>query len=197
MYLNVNIFIIIPFKYMLYYPEIHNGSIYRSQDLRELSTSRNMVIILPYWSAQSQIAKFMGPTWDPPGFCRPQMGPMLAPCTLLSGVLLCHFVDFYKWSHHMTWNAKDKSVAVNLISYWPCSKQGAPMWNSLAMATQKWFKKLLDSNSSQTQSDVGIYDIGPILKIDSNLWIHLTHITTTHTQKWKKWHQKMIFLFSN
>ena len=28
---------------------------------------------------------FMGPTWGPPGSCRPQMGPMLAPWTLLSG----------------------------------------------------------------------------------------------------------------
>ena len=28
----------------------------------------------------SQIAKFMGPTWDPPGSCRPQLGPMLVPC---------------------------------------------------------------------------------------------------------------------
>ena len=27
----------------------------------------------------------MGPTWDPRGSCRPQMGPMLAPWTLLSG----------------------------------------------------------------------------------------------------------------
>ena len=33
----------------------------------------------------SQIAKFMGPTWGPPGSCRPQMGPLLAPWTLLSG----------------------------------------------------------------------------------------------------------------
>ena len=30
-------------------------------------------------------AKFMGPTWGPPGSSRPQMGPMLAPWTLLSG----------------------------------------------------------------------------------------------------------------
>ena len=31
---------------------------------------------------KSQIAKFMGPTWGPPGSCRPQAGPMLAhkPC---------------------------------------------------------------------------------------------------------------------
>ena len=33
----------------------------------------------------TQIAKFMGPTWGPPGSCRPQMGPMLASRTLLSG----------------------------------------------------------------------------------------------------------------
>ena len=31
------------------------------------------------------IAKSMGPTWGPPGSCRPHMGPMLAPWTLLSG----------------------------------------------------------------------------------------------------------------
>ena len=32
----------------------------------------------------TQITQFMGPTWSPPGSCRPQMGPMLAPWTLLS-----------------------------------------------------------------------------------------------------------------
>ena len=35
-------------------------------------------------SMSSQIAKFMGTTWDPPGSCRPQMGPMLVQWTLLS-----------------------------------------------------------------------------------------------------------------
>ena len=30
-------------------------------------------------------SKVHGPTWGPPGSCRPQMGPMLAPWTLLSG----------------------------------------------------------------------------------------------------------------
>ena len=39
---------------------------------------------------QSQIAKFMEPTWGPHGSCRPQMGPMLAPGTLLSGVCYPH-----------------------------------------------------------------------------------------------------------
>ena len=30
------------------------------------------------------LARFMGPTWGPPGSCRPQLGPMLTPWTLLS-----------------------------------------------------------------------------------------------------------------
>ena len=34
----------------------------------------------------SEIARFMGPTWGPPGSWRPQMGPMLTPWTLLSGM---------------------------------------------------------------------------------------------------------------
>ena len=37
----------------------------------------------------SQIAKFIGPTWDPPGADRTQVGPKLAPWTLLSGVRFC------------------------------------------------------------------------------------------------------------
>ena len=35
----------------------------------------------------SQIAKFMGPTWGPPGSRRPQVVPMLAPWTLVSEIL--------------------------------------------------------------------------------------------------------------
>ena len=34
----------------------------------------------------SPIARFMGPTWGPSGADRTQVGPMLAPWTLLSGV---------------------------------------------------------------------------------------------------------------
>ena len=43
-----------------------------------------------YGCCKPQIAKFMGPTWGPPGSCRPQMCPMLAPWTLLSGLLWCN-----------------------------------------------------------------------------------------------------------
>ena len=38
----------------------------------------------------TQIARFIGPTWGPPGSCRPQMGPMLARWTLLSGYFTCY-----------------------------------------------------------------------------------------------------------
>ena len=39
------------------------------------------------WCFLFQIARFMGPTWGPSGSCRPQMGPMLAPWILLSGLI--------------------------------------------------------------------------------------------------------------
>ena len=42
---------------------------------------------IPWILKPSQIAMFMGPTCGPSGSCRPQMGPMLAPWTLLSGLV--------------------------------------------------------------------------------------------------------------
>ena len=45
----------------------------------------------------TQITKFMGPTWGPPGSCRPQMGPMLAPWTLLSGCIHCPLLIFVRY----------------------------------------------------------------------------------------------------
>ena len=44
---------------------------------------------------RSQIAKFMGPPWGPPGSCGPQMGPMLAQGTLLSGFCTLCNLQFY------------------------------------------------------------------------------------------------------
>ena len=50
---------------------------------------------------QSQITKFMGPTWGPPRSCRPQVGTILAPWTLLSGVESCLYkVHFYSLMFH-------------------------------------------------------------------------------------------------
>ena len=46
-----------------------------------------------HWQVQnntntSLIARFMGPTWGPSGAARTQFGPMLAPWTFLSGMLI-------------------------------------------------------------------------------------------------------------
>ena len=46
-----------------------------------------MTDCLAVYTIATQIARFMGPTWGPPGSFRPQMGPMLAPWTLLSRYL--------------------------------------------------------------------------------------------------------------
>ena len=45
----------------------------------------------------------MGPTWGPPGSCRPQMGPMLAPWTLLSGQLIHQPVRDFGPQQVWTW----------------------------------------------------------------------------------------------
>ena len=37
------------------------------------------------------IARFMGPSWGPSGADRTQVGPMLAPSTLLSGITSLHY----------------------------------------------------------------------------------------------------------
>ena len=52
-----------------------------------LSAIQVEVIISADPYKHTQIAKFMGPIWGPPGSCRPQMGPMLAPQILLSAYL--------------------------------------------------------------------------------------------------------------
>ena len=45
-----------------------------------------------YIGVSSQKAKFMGSIWGPSGSCWPQIGPILAPWALLSGLLLASFI---------------------------------------------------------------------------------------------------------
>ena len=52
---------------------------------RKHQSSTSIALYVGWIHIKTQIAKFMGPTWDSPGSCWPQMGPMLAPLTLLSG----------------------------------------------------------------------------------------------------------------
>ena len=45
-----------------------------------------LIIRLQTFGVPSLITRFMGPTWGPSGADRTQVGPMLAPWTLLSGL---------------------------------------------------------------------------------------------------------------
>ena len=65
-----------------YYPNTQS----EVKNERQLSQRQQLDISLFRWS---QIARFMGPTWDPPGADRTQVGPMLAPWILLSEVISC------------------------------------------------------------------------------------------------------------
>ena len=48
----------------------------------------------------SQIARFMRPPWGPPGSCRAQMGPMLAPCW---NDMVDHVITVSDWISHKAW----------------------------------------------------------------------------------------------
>ena len=103
----------------------------------------------------SLIAKFMGPTWGPHGSCRPQMDPMLAPWTFLSGMLKISVIKMHKkmpiqndshvfqgpiamrqQCHHCSfghWILMDNmaSMAVLLVYYRHCNMESknTPPWN--------------------------------------------------------------------
>ena len=70
------------------FPGLKNSSMVTllwSNTFRIYTSYWSMFVTQVYWII-SQIAKFMGPTWGPPGSFRPQMGPILAQWTLLSGI---------------------------------------------------------------------------------------------------------------
>ena len=83
-------------KYENIFTFFHNTS--RVHWRREATELWDSVFLL------SQISKLMRPTWGPPGSWRPQMGPMLAPWTLLSGMI------------HRIWRGKN-------IKKWYCQKE--------------------------------------------------------------------------
>ena len=63
----------------------------------------------------SQITNFIGPTWGPPGSCRPQMGPMLAPWTLLSGVIVTPVIAWDKVNLRSDFNLTQNTTYLHLI----------------------------------------------------------------------------------
>ena len=82
--LRVDLFVSSLFNGHPMYVEVANNSpMLTSSPLKQPSTVECDVCCL-----LAQIARFMRPTWGPPGAYRTQVGPMMAPWTLLSGWLL-------------------------------------------------------------------------------------------------------------
>ena len=73
------------------YLELTGGNPYLA--LTDMSVIRNLEVIVCLKT--TLIAQIMGPTWGPPGAGRTQVGPMLAPWTLLSGKAHCAVSKFY------------------------------------------------------------------------------------------------------
>ena len=71
-----------------------------------------MIKGLVQWK-RSQIARFIGPTWGPPGSCRSQMGPMLATWTLLSGSILS-----VKKNSQFGWNKRTYNTLIYKSMLW-------------------------------------------------------------------------------
>ena len=71
----------------------------------------------------SQIAKLMWPTWGQPGSCRPQMGPMLAPWTLLLLILMFGYqspVNYTFFTIDEQISHRDKCCFMRQWFYWIC-----------------------------------------------------------------------------
>ena len=64
------------------------------------------------------IARFMGPTWGPSGSGRTQVGPMLAPWTLLSGYTRFHLTSA-NWNIAFGFTLQNKFSLTRFISFWP------------------------------------------------------------------------------
>ena len=63
-------------------------------------------------SKTSQIAKLTGPTWGPPRCCRPQMDPVLAPWTSLSGVCCKRHPS---WILRVTMSLESMNISTQMI----------------------------------------------------------------------------------
>ena len=87
------------------------------------------VIACPYrqlWEP-SQIARFMGPTWDPPGAYSTQVGPMLAQWTLLSG--LFGLPKSVSWSGVLVFSVISLTLILIKDQFWIINKK--VLWNKI------------------------------------------------------------------
>ena len=79
-------------------PKIMHRNLPRMAAHSLLPVTEWKLVIIYSW-VPSLIARFMGPTWGPSGADRTQVGPMLAPWTLLSGFIRCS--NTLRWRHNV------------------------------------------------------------------------------------------------
>ena len=77
------------------------------------------------------IARYMGPTWGPPGSCRSQVGPMLAPWALLSGwIWKIQYLEGKVFVFRSIWFSfiTFSSVGWDIKQPWICLQLRSPQW---------------------------------------------------------------------
>ena len=96
------------------------------------------LLLAHYWNISTQLAKFMGPTWGPPGSCRPQLGPILAPWAMLSGhfshvCVVCRYItdgtiiewlDIYTMPGH--------------FAFWVLLNHSITLWSNIRCDEANW-----------------------------------------------------------
>ena len=114
---------------------------------------------------------FMGPAWDPPGSCRPQMGPMLAPWTLLSGYLT--YSIFHNYVH-----CNDTHSFIWDVIIHPCPNVNCG-WDVQFMAINKYFlSKVNIWNVKYVRATAFIFDTrtGVLVKVSKFLRQKCLHL---------------------
>ena len=107
----------------------------------------------------SQIARFMGPIWCTPGSCRPQVGHMLAPGTLLLGLR----PQYISWFHHAAgWFAVIFWLRYICLvrSRWSIWKMSPANWNQ--PQTDTFTKIAICTGVSGSLASIKYDDIGKI-----------------------------------
>ena len=103
---------------------------------------------LPLPTTNTLIARFMGPTWGPSGADRTQVGPMLAPWTLLSGYYhyyLLTLLYYYIYLYPML-RADSCFWLVNNREIWSCiSRLTSSAWD-IKTKERHWWRQNGDSD---------------------------------------------------
>ena len=131
------------------------------------------------WSTVTQLVRFMGPILGPLGSCRPQVGPMLTPRTLLSGKLFpCLWDALYIYLLFST------VLLTQLL--WRSSAENGNITSRLDRDTAPFMDYTRTIDQILLQSDIQevIYlNNGKIQPQKSNLWLCFLSII------WSAWYR--------